>query len=72
MDLENIKFYCTMDLKIASIILGIQCASATYCCIYCEKDKNEFANQNADQHSKGRLIFLSSKVIMLFNPLQTR
>ena len=42
MNLHNIKFYCSVDLKVASLILGIQCATATYPCIYCEKNKNKF------------------------------
>ena len=42
MNLHNIKFYCSVDLKVASLILGIQCATSTYPCIYCEKNKNKF------------------------------
>ena len=42
MNLHNIKFFCSVDLKVASIILGMQCATATYPCINCEKNKNKF------------------------------
>ena len=42
MNVHNIKFYCSVDLKVASLILGLQCATATYPCIYCEKNKNKF------------------------------
>ena len=42
MELQNIKLYCAVDLKVASLLLGIQCASATCPCIYCELNRNKF------------------------------
>ena len=45
MKLHKIKFYCSVDLKVASVVIGIQNASATYPCIYCEQNKNQLANR---------------------------
>ena len=45
MKLHKIKFYCSVDLKVASVVIGIQNAAATYPCIYCEKSKNQFGNR---------------------------
>ena len=42
MELHNFKLYCAVDFKVASLLLGIQCASATYPCIYCELNRNKF------------------------------
>ena len=42
MNLHNIQFNCSVDLKVASLILGIPCATSTYPYIYCELNKNKF------------------------------
>ena len=44
MNLHKMKFYLSVDLKVASIILGIQSASSAYPCIYCEVSRNEYSN----------------------------
>ena len=45
MKLHKIKFYCSVELKVASVVIGSQNASATYPCIYCEQNKNQLANR---------------------------
>ena len=44
MKLHKLKFYCSVDLKVASIILGMQSASSAYPCIYCEVSRKEYSN----------------------------
>ena len=51
MNLHKLKFYLSVDLKVASIILGMQSASSAYPCIYCEVSRTEYSNMK-DQDIK--------------------
>ena len=44
MNLHKLKFYCSVDLKVASIILVMQSASSAYPCIYCEVSRKVYSN----------------------------
>ena len=44
MNLTKVKLYCAMDLKVASMVLGMQSASSSFPCIYCEKEKKTFGD----------------------------
>ena len=50
MNIHQIKFYGSMDLKVATLILGLQPAASTFPFIYCENNRNCFGLEHTQHH----------------------
>ena len=66
MKLHKLKFYCSIDLKVASIILGMQSASSAYPCIYCEVSRKEYSNVTVQDMEDSNQIHDKTEGIEIF------
>lgn len=42
LDMQGVRYYASMDMKMANIFLGLQACSSTHPCPWCECPKNDF------------------------------